>query len=411
MKKRTWPSGRRASPKHTHATTIGAPVAAKPVDECASLGEVFERSLPAFGGAFLKRVYGILREAIAREVPLVVTVAGPMTVSDQHRAWLIPLIEAGWVAYLTVTDAICYHDGHDCLRRFRERPIGEVNLFGDDGAYREAGIIRVADTGFEEDILFQQDRMISAVLQQPEFQKRMTTTERNYLLGKYYAAREEAFGVQPGLLSTCTRLGIPVFVGAAADGSAFLNSVKLWALQKLGGKPYAFDYDLHADVFEACAYHYWGLFHSGPKALAILILGGGVPKNYSLQPEPTLSQIFLLPRIRGYDYDVQIVSAPVTDGSLSSCFPSEAVSWGKINPKTYRQKTESLQADYSMVMPFIVRALLEDRALARRGPLRLYEQREELVQRLLHEVKKRRKALDETLQFPLKLVARATKSC
>jgi len=59
-----------------------------------------------------------------------------------------------------------------------------------------------------------------------------------------------------------------------------------------------------------------GLFDSEAKSLAILILGGGVPKNYSLQPEPTLSQIFFLKNIRGYDYDAQIVSSPVTDGSF-----------------------------------------------------------------------------------------------
>lgn len=397
----------RRRQEHTCPARIGTPVTAKPVHECQNLGEVIESALTAFGGAYLRRVYQILREAIQREIPLVVTVAGPVTVSDQHRAWLIPLIEAGWVAYLTVTDAICYHDGHDCLRRFKKRPIGEVNLFGDDGAYREAGIIRVADTGFPEEILFEQDRMISAMLRQPEFQKRMTTTERNYLLGKYYAAQEEAYSVRPGLLSTCYRLGVPVFVGAAADGSAWLNSVKLWAISRIDGTPYKFDYDLHADVFEACAYHYWGLTRSNAKALAILILGGGVPKNYSLQPEPTLSQIFRLPGIRGYNYDVQIVSSPVTDGSLSSCFPAEAVSWGKINPETYRQKTESLQADYSMVMPFIARALLEDKRLPRQKHLRLFERREEFTEELWAAIKRNRKALDATLRFPLKLVARA----
>lgn len=375
--------------------------------EARSLREVFEHGLPAFGGAYLRRVFQILRTAISKNVPLVVTIAGPVTVSDQHRAWLIPLLETGWVAYLTVTDAICYHDGHDALRRTRTRPIHEVDLFGNDGAYRAAGIIRVADTGFPEHVLFDQDRMMSAILRQPEFQKRMTTTERNFLLGAYYAAQEEAAGVRPGLLSTCSRLGMPVFVGAAADGSAFLNSVKLWALSRLNGTPYGFDYDLHADVFEACAYHAWGLSDSPAKALAILILGGGVPKNYGLQPEPTLSQIFLLPNIRGYDYDVQIVSSPVTDGSLSSCFASEAVTWGKVNPKTYRQQTESLQCDYSLVMPFIVRALLEDSSLPRRDQYRLYERRDALVERLFRIVEQRRDALTRTLSFPLALVARA----
>lgn len=148
------------------------PVVGRPVNECATLGEVFDQCLPAFGGAYLRRIYQILRQAIFKKVPLVVSVAGPITVSDQHRAWLIPLIEAGWIAYLTVTDAICYHDGHDCLRPFSKRPIYTVDLFGNDAAYRKAGIIRVTDTGFNEEILFEQDKMISAVLQQPEFQKK-----------------------------------------------------------------------------------------------------------------------------------------------------------------------------------------------------------------------------------------------
>ncbi|MBI2465644.1 MAG: agmatinase [Candidatus Sungbacteria bacterium] len=388
---------------------LGPPVIGRSVEECDSLKDIFENALPAFGGAYLKRVYGILRAAVLNNVPLVISVAGPVTVSDQHRAWLIPLLETGWVAYLTTTDAVCYHDGHDALypARAGDRPIKEVNLFGDDGAYRAAGIIRVADTGFKENVLFDQDRMISAVLARPEFQKRMTTTERNYLLGRYYEIQEHEAGVRPGFLSTCSRLGLPVFVGAPADGSAFLNSVKLWALNRLSNRPYWFDYDLHADVFESCAYHYWGLFDSEAQALGALILGGGVPKNYSLQPEPTLSQIFLLSDIRGYDYDVQIVSSPVTDGSLSSCFPAEAVSWGKINPQTYRTQTESMQADYSMVMPFIVKALLDDPTLPRRPQLGLYYRRQELVSRLFDVVAKNQTAIEETLNYPLKIITQA----
>jgi len=39
-----------------------------------------------------------------------------------------------------ITDAICYHDGHDCLRKTTERPIREVDMWGDDGALREGGV-------------------------------------------------------------------------------------------------------------------------------------------------------------------------------------------------------------------------------------------------------------------------------
>jgi len=386
---------------------MGAQVTGKPVTECQDLGEVFEASLPAFGGAYLRRVYEAMKQVIEKRIPLVVTCAGPITVSDQHRAWLIPLLKAANTAYITVTDAICYHDGHDCLRKTAERPIREVALFGDDAELRENGVIRVADTGFAEQILFDQDAVATEILQRPEFQKRMTTTERNYLLGKEFGVREKALGVKPGLLSTCAEMELPVFIGAPADGSMFLNSVKLWALARMKKIEYGFDYDLHEDVFESCAYHFWGLFNSEAKSIAVLILGGGVPKNYSLQPEPALSQIFFLKNIRGYDYDAQIVSSPVTDGSLSSCEPAEAVSWGKVNPDTYTTQTVSMQGDYSSYMPFVVRALVGKNLLHNPPePLRLYGKREQLKDKLLATIGNDEGAMAEmmaTLKLPKEL--------
>jgi deoxyhypusine synthase len=378
---------------------MGSAVTGKPVTECQDLNEVFSASLPAFGGAYLRRVYDVMKQVIEKRIPLVVTCAGPVTVSDQHRAWLIPLLRAANTAYITVTDAICYHDGHDCLRKSIERPIREVDLFGDDAELRKNGVIRVADTGFEEQVLFDQDAVATEILQRPEFQKRMTTTERNFLLGKQFGEREKALGIRPGLLSTCADLQLPVFIGAPADGSLFLNSVKLWTLARLGKIKYGFDYDLHEDVFESCAYHHWGLFDSESKSLAVLILGGGVPKNYSLQPEPTLSQIFFLKDIRGYDYDAQIVSSPVTDGSLSSCAPAEAVSWGKVNPETYTTQTVSMQGDYSSYMPFLVRALVgKDLLHHPPEPLRLYARRDALKERLLATIANDEGAMKEIME-------------
>jgi deoxyhypusine synthase len=183
---------------------------------------------------------------------------------------------------------------------------------------------------------------------------------------------------------------------------------------------YRFDLDLHAEVYEACAYHRWGLFDNPPHMLATLILGGGVPKNYNLQPEPALGQVLGLPRVRGYNFDVQIVTAPVTDGSLSSCPPGEAVTWGKVDKDNYQEATESMQADYSTLMPFLVKALLEnrqryERLAAERGEealpagargylrpregYRLFEQREELVRRLNEDVKANREWLLQSIEY------------
>jgi deoxyhypusine synthase len=383
--------------------------------------ELFTHCLPAFGGAFLRRIYTILDRAIGMGCPLTVSIAGPVTVSGQHLSWLIPLLETGWVAYISTTDAVCYHDGHRSLDRYSHGPIHEVPIWTDDAKLRDEGTIRVTDMAFDEGVLLDQDRFLSAVLSEPEFQKKMTGTELRYRLGAYYAAQEKKNGVPAGLLSTCHRLAIPIFVGAPADGSVFLNSMKLWALKQTGLKErYDFEIDLHAEVFEACAYHHWGLFKSEARSLATLILGGGVPKNYNLQPEPALGQVLGLPNIRGYHFDVQIVTAPVTDGSLSSCPPAEAVTWGKVDKDVYTKTTESMQADYSIAMPFLIKALLENRARCEKDPAsegargyvrpregyRLYEKREELVRNLLDHVAMNRDWLVESLQYPLPSLGR-----
>jgi deoxyhypusine synthase len=375
-------------------------VKVKRVDECASLDDLFLHCLPAFGGAYLRRIYTILDRAIGMGCPLTISIAGPVTVSGQHLAWLIPLLETGWVAYISTTDAVCYHDGHRSLDAYKSGPIHEVPIHSDDAALRDEKTIRVTDMAFDEGVLLDQDRFLTAMLSQPEFQKRMTGTEMRYRLGRYYAAQEQQNGVPPGLLATCHRMAIPVFVGAPADGSVFLNSMKLWAMREAGLRgEYSFELDMHAEVFEACAYHRWGLFESSAKALATLILGGGVPKNYNLQPEPALGQVLGIPDVRGYHFDVQIVTAPVTDGSLSSCPPAEAVTWGKVDKDTYLKTTESMNADYSVVMPFLVKALLDKHA--RREGHRLYEKRGELVSRLLDDVRANAAWLTETLEYPL----------
>src|SRR5712691_2334896 len=173
----------------------GAPrqkVVVRRVDQCQTLDELFTHCLPAFGGAYLRRIYQILDRAIGEGCPFTLAIAGPVTVSGQHQAWLIPLLETGWVAYLSTTDAVCYHDGHRSLDEHKHGPVFEVPMGSDDGKLRDEQIIRVTDMAFDEAVLFDQDRFLSAMLQLPEFQRSMTGTELRYRLGAYYARQERA---------------------------------------------------------------------------------------------------------------------------------------------------------------------------------------------------------------------------
>ena len=397
----------------------------RPITEAEGLDELFEGCLPAFGGSDLRRVWLLLDEAIGRGIPMTLSVAGPVTLSGQHTTWLGPLLDTGWFALVSTTDAVCYHDGHRALNGAEERPFFRVERHGDDGDLRDEKTIRVTDVGFPEDTLLEQDRFLRAILAQEDFQRPMSGTEFRHLLGRQYAAQERQNEVSEGLLALCWRKAIPIFVGAPADGSVFLNSVHRWCLAELGGPAHGFALDLHREVFESCAFHRWGVKEHEAGALGTLILGGGVPKNFNLQPEPTLSQILGFQDVPGYLYDIQITTAPISDGSLSSCPPAEAVTWGKVDKDAYRSTCVSLQADYTTCMPFLVRALLEKRArferwsermgmealcekhpaaagyLRPRAGYRLMDRRDELVGRLLEEVDERREELASESAYPL----------
>ena len=133
--------------------------------------------------------------------------------------------------------------------------------------------------------------------------------------------------------------------------------------------------------------------------------------------------------VQGFLYDIQLTTAPVSDGSLSSCPPAEAVTWGKVDKESYKRTTESMNVDYSVVMPFLTKALLEKRAryerwAERMGPEALFEKhpqargylrprdgyqllkrREELVSKLLDDVRREARRIREGSRYPLAALA------
>jgi deoxyhypusine synthase len=64
---------------------------------------------------------------------------------------------------------------------------------------------------------------------------------------------------------------------------------------------------------------------------AIMICGGGSPKNFALQTEPQIQEVLGIDE-KGHDYFLQITDARPDTGGLSGATPAEAVSWGKIDP-------------------------------------------------------------------------------
>ena len=61
-----------------------------------------------------------------------------------------------------------------------------------------------------------------------------------------------------------------------------------------------------------------------------VMLGGGSPKNFYLQTQPTLHQILRDPSKGGHDFFIQLSVDSPHWGGLSGATPQEARSWGKI---------------------------------------------------------------------------------
>jgi deoxyhypusine synthase len=362
----------------------------RPITGREKPAELIEHAFPAYVGRQERTAFELMRRSVEEDCSIFLTLSGAMTPAGLHQSCLIPLIERGLVSVLTTTGANLYHDAH----RVIGHAIREVNPEAGDLALRLARIIRIYDLGFWEEALIDTDRLFSAIIRGPEFQRRMTTAEFHYLLGHAIAQIEQSLGVrQPSLLSTCHRFGVPIFVGAVQDGSIFLNVVKL---KKLLGDEFRFELDINADVYAMAAMQHYCRRHFS-KRLAIWILGGGVPKNYTLQGEPLLDQILSVPTT-GFDIDVQFCVDPVDNGALSSCPAGEGHTWGKVSVQAVETGSVYVHCDVTAIFPWLTHALLADRAMAR-PPRRLMKILGEAIGFLDREVERRRRSLIETIEW------------
>jgi deoxyhypusine synthase len=308
-----------------------------------------------------------MRMCARAEHTVFMTLSGAMTPAGLHKSSLIPLIQHGFVDVLTTTGANLYHDAH----RVIGHAIREIAPDAGDAALRRARIIRIYDLGFDEQVLLDTDQLFARLLQHEDFQRSMTTPELHHLLGKHLYAMETELGVDaPCLLSACYQAGVPIFVGAPQDGSIFLNVVMLRAML---GERFRLQLDVAADVHAMAAVQ-WQAQQAGETA--IWILGGGVPKNYTLQGEPTLSQIFGLDA-RGFDVDVQFCVDPVDNGALSSCPAGEGHTWGKVSAECVEASSVYVHTDVTAVFPFVVHALLG--STPAREPKRLMDRLDTLI--------------------------------
>jgi deoxyhypusine synthase len=88
---------------------------------------------------------------------------------------------------------------------------------------------------------------------------------------------------------------------------------------------------------------------------------------------------------RGHDYFLQVTDARPDTGGLSGATPAEAVSWGKIDPDKLPDAVVCY-LDSTVALPILAAYALDNHAP--RTPRRLYDRREEMMQRIRDEYEK-----------------------
>ncbi len=343
----------------------------EPITGSETTAELFEKAFGAFVGREVRTAYEIIKRIIEKDHTVVLAFSGAMTPADFGVSCIIPLMRAGFIDIITTTGANLYHD----IQRLESDNWFEVNPHQGDIKLRKAGWTRVYDTAFPEDDLWETDNLVVDLVRRPDFSRSMTTTQFHYLLGRHLARfgrrRFKRADLNRSILVQAYRQRIPIFCGAPQDGSIFLN---LAFLKRKLGHRYKFNIDMEEDIHEFGAYHYFAK-NKWSKKLSIIILGGGVPKNYSLQPEPYLTQICNIDA-GGYDTSVQICDAHVQDGGLSSATAGEGHTWGKTSEDCVKN-SQYVFADVTAVFPFIVHALLQEEL--EREPRHMLDWREEAM--------------------------------
>ncbi|WP_287129864.1 homospermidine biosynthesis protein [Candidatus Cyanaurora vandensis] len=343
----------------------------QPITPDISVVDLIEQTFLAYNAARLQEACHLLAQKMLQpETTVGLTLTGALTPAGLGISALIPLVQGGYVDWVIATGANLYHDTHHGLGLAMHK--GSTNI--SDVILRDEGVVRIYDIFFDYDVLLSTDKFFYTLLKAPEFQRVMGTAEFHYLCGKYIAEREQVLGIRDkSFLASCYRAGVPVYTSSPGDSSIGMN---IAALRLVGEGPVI---DIALDVNETA-----GLVleakRTGGKS-GIWILGGGSPKNFALQTEPQLQEVLGIQE-KGHDYFLQITDARPDTGGLSGATPSEAVSWGKVDPDQLPD-TVVCYVDSTIALPLLTAYIL---AKVPSRPLkRLYDRRDAILDRLKQE--------------------------
>ena len=185
-----------------------------------------------------------------------------------------------------------------------------------DKELRRHYIDRIYDTLIDEEELQKCDAAMIAVaesLPPSAYSSRELIREAGRWLASGHAKKKES------LVQLAYENGVPIFTPAMSDSSAGLGMLQyLWKRKDLEQRV---SHDSHKDFLEATKIKIIS------PTTGILIIGGGVPKNFV--QDTVIGAEVVSRKAPMHKYAVQITVADARDGALSGSTLKEASSWGK----------------------------------------------------------------------------------
>jgi deoxyhypusine synthase len=292
------------------------------------------------GAADLAEAVDIYAEMLGREdVTNFVGLAGAMVPAGMRRI-VSELIRDGHIDALVTTGATLTHDTIEAIggKHHHGRRHGEGSPREHDERLREEGVDRIYNVYLPQEFFtLLEDHVRSAVFPAIEAEGAVGIERLTAELGRANAERnaEEGIAAEAGIAAAAHERDVPIYAPAIGDSVLGLQA---WMYAQLS----AFSLDALADMTSLT-----DMAFDAEKAGA-LVIGGGVPKNYTLQT--------MLVAPDAYDYAVQLTMDPEHTGGLSGATLDEARSWGKLEKAA---RNASVYADATITFPLLVAAARE----------------------------------------------------
>ena len=279
-----------------------------------------------FGARRLAEAVNIYEEMLSGDYARFFTLAGAMVPAGMRNI-VSDLIRDGRIDVLVSTGANLVHD---IIEAFSHHVLGDPEASDED--LRDEGISRIYDVYVGDDDFVRFEEILQEIL--PKRGDLMTGTELLRLLGKRIEDEKS-------ILRSASDAGVPIFCPAISDSMIGLQAWLYRQTRKL-------NVDAFGDVGELVDICY------GAERSGIVIIGGGVPKNFALQS--------MLVTPKSFDLAIQLTTDRPEPGGLSGASLSEAVSWGKIAPEA---RKVTVYGDATINFPLMVASTLT--RLQRRG--------------------------------------------